>query len=402
MNPMTTGRPVYQLWTASRGWAAQEVVGIHAYIPNFIGMLGDDFDPRGTETSRLVELIPEPENPHDRNAVGVRFGNCTVGYLPRQDAIRYHRPLLELIELGYVPVAAGRIWAREYSDWDEHGREQRRLSTSFHLYVSSPEAIVPLNDPPAVAYTLLPEGSAVQVLKTADHADVLTCYHTDGGDRPVIVSLVAIEQSSARTTKRIVEVRIDEDRIGQLSPAMSEKFLPAVDHFTTRGWVTAARAVLTASAVSATVSLRAQKAFELGPDVLDGPPTIVLPRGIPKRNHPMCGEVSSRPAPMEEVQSGVTGNGSRITVRESPAEQIITVSIDFATALTPWQSRVAADVQQTAQRLLSTRRLSAPAAMLTDGSFSASAPLDVGQEFVDALIGIDDSNFTAAQEFLND
>ncbi|MGW5454751.1 HIRAN domain-containing protein [Nocardia sp. NPDC003979] len=394
MNPPAAPRQPYSLWTTSRGWAAQDVVGTQSYLPNFLGMLGDDFDPRGTETRRTVELVPEPDNPYDRNAVAVRFANQTIGYLPREDAIRYHRPLLELMNRGYIPVAQGRIWAREYSEWDDHGREQRRLSTDVHLYVASPETMFPLNDPPVVPYTMLPEGSAVQVLRTGEHADVLTRFHTDGGERPVIVSLVAVDQASARSTKRVVEVRIDGDRVGQLSPAMSEKYLPAIDHFGARGWVTAARAMLTASAVSATLSLRAQKAHELSGDALTGPPAVVPPRGVSGPVAP-----STRSASAVEVQSGVTGNGSKITVRESGTESLITVTIEFARPLTAWQSKVAQKVQATAQQLLAREQLTAPPVTLTNQTFAASAPLAIGQEFVDALIGIDDSDFGAAQEF---
>jgi hypothetical protein len=35
------------------------------------------------QIGQFVQLIPEPENPHDPNAVGVAYGLHKLGYLPR-------------------------------------------------------------------------------------------------------------------------------------------------------------------------------------------------------------------------------------------------------------------------------------------------------------------------------
>ncbi|GAB4587634.1 HIRAN domain-containing protein [Nocardia sp. IFM 10818] len=400
MHNRAGGWTPYPLWTPSDGWAGQEVVGTHAYLNNVRQMFGRGFDPAGSELNRTVQLIPEPENPHDRNAVSVRCESGTIGYLPREDAARFQAPLLELMSQGYIPTVNTRVWAREYDDWDDHGRKIRTLHVNANLYIADPDTMIPCNDPPAQPYTLLPQGGSVQVAKTADHFDVLGHYRPPNGVGSLIVTMEPIEQRTARTTKRLAEIRLDGAHIGQLTPAMSEKFLPAVDHLLARGLTPAMFAVLNASPVSATVSLRAQKAFELSPEVLNGPPVTIPARGVPRPAHAIGGATTNPDdAPAVEVQTATTAMGSRITVTESPADRVVTVSIEFAQPLTAWQSRTATDVLATGQRLLTSSGLPTQAPQLTATSLTSTAPLDQAQPFVDALLGIDDSDFGAAQEF---
>ncbi|MGW4350749.1 HIRAN domain-containing protein [Nocardia sp. NPDC004582] len=413
------GYTMYPLWTLGvGGWAGQEVVGSFAYIPNVLWMLGGEFDPRGAEVSRTVELIPEPQNSHDPNAVSVRFQAKTIGYLPREDAVRYQGRLLELMAGGFIPTVGARIWASEHPEWDERGRERKVVRAQIHLYLASPDTMAPVNDPPAGLYTMLPEGGSVQVGKTGEHFEWLDRYRTESGTALVLVTLVPWEERTARTVKRVAEVRLDGVRIGQLTPAMSEKFLPAVDHLLARGLEVVAPAVVMASPVSATVSLRAKKAFELPPQVLNGPPMTVLARGIePPARPATSGDVDpadSMPTSnstelqsntidldgsRDEVQTAVTASGSRITVTESPTTGLVTVTLVFAEPLTTWQSRIASEVIATGRRLMNGHGSQIVAPELTDTTLTAVAPLAQAQAFVDALIGIDDSDFTAAQHF---
>ena len=46
---------------------------------------------QGAATRATAELVPEPENPFDKNAVAVRIQGDTVGYLQRSDAEKYLR-----------------------------------------------------------------------------------------------------------------------------------------------------------------------------------------------------------------------------------------------------------------------------------------------------------------------
>lgn len=65
----------YPQWGGRGDWCNEAVVGTHAYVDAIRGTLGSDFDPAGSTVRRTVELIPEPDNPHDRYAVSVRASN---------------------------------------------------------------------------------------------------------------------------------------------------------------------------------------------------------------------------------------------------------------------------------------------------------------------------------------
>jgi hypothetical protein len=65
-----------------------EVVGESHYQPAIRKACG--WKP-GTDTlfDCLAELVPEPTNPHDPNAIMVKIDGRQVGYLSRRDAVEY-------------------------------------------------------------------------------------------------------------------------------------------------------------------------------------------------------------------------------------------------------------------------------------------------------------------------
>jgi hypothetical protein len=67
-----------------------------------------------------AELIREPHNRYDRNAVRVDIAGQVVGYLPRTDAPSYHQLITALWEQGL----AATCWARLTGGWDR-GRYDR-------------------------------------------------------------------------------------------------------------------------------------------------------------------------------------------------------------------------------------------------------------------------------------
>jgi hypothetical protein len=50
-------------------------------------------DEHGVEHECLAELIPEPNNPHDRNAIRVEIDGHHVGYLSRENAVQLRAEL---------------------------------------------------------------------------------------------------------------------------------------------------------------------------------------------------------------------------------------------------------------------------------------------------------------------
>ena len=64
------------------------VVGVSHYQPALRSIAGAEGD-RPVRYETQAELVPEPTNPHDENAIQVVVAGSVVGYLSREDAMRY-------------------------------------------------------------------------------------------------------------------------------------------------------------------------------------------------------------------------------------------------------------------------------------------------------------------------
>ena len=69
-----------------------DIVGEASYQPALIH-LADEYQDQPADFRPIAQLIPESDNPYDRNAVRVDIGGKTVGYLSRDDAPRFRRRL---------------------------------------------------------------------------------------------------------------------------------------------------------------------------------------------------------------------------------------------------------------------------------------------------------------------
>ncbi len=61
-------------------------------------------------------LVPEPDNPHDPNAVMVQIGERLVGYLPRDTAVAYGPMLAAVAARGRTAACEAMIAARGGAD----------------------------------------------------------------------------------------------------------------------------------------------------------------------------------------------------------------------------------------------------------------------------------------------
>ncbi|MBV7294952.1 hypothetical protein KRX51_03340 [Corynebacterium sp. TAE3-ERU12] len=208
-----------------------------------------------------VSLVPEPDNPMDRrgHAISVRWEGTHIGYLESARADEYWPEIARVAASGVSAMA----WIQLFKD--DLGDETRFYAK---LKIREPGQCVPLNDPPAEPFTLLPDGRVIQVTKEAEHFDVLADYVPPGGTGQLLVSLHSI-QTGIRTTKTVVEVRLDEQRIGELSKGTSDKLLAAVQHFEQMDLVPVSRAVIQGSALAAEVTLQCARSEELTDDDLE-------------------------------------------------------------------------------------------------------------------------------------
>ncbi|MFD1369890.1 hypothetical protein [Actinoplanes sichuanensis] len=181
-----------------------------------------------------VQLIPDRNNRHDRNAVGVWSGNSLLGHLPRPEAARYTAVLSALHDRGLLPEVNARITGRE---WGAADGRPAAFDGTIRLDLAEPHMLVPVNAAPAQEHRLLPSGSAVQVVGQQQALDVLVPLLRPEGECWVYVTLHEMAD-------HLVEVRIGDARVGDLSPKMSGELSPVLRHLAERGLVTAARAVV--------------------------------------------------------------------------------------------------------------------------------------------------------------
>lgn len=57
-----------------------------------------------------VELVPEPDNPHDNHAISVRWHGNVIAYLPRQRTATYWPNVARIAASGRTPTAKAKIY----------------------------------------------------------------------------------------------------------------------------------------------------------------------------------------------------------------------------------------------------------------------------------------------------
>jgi hypothetical protein len=105
-----------------------EVVGESKYQDALSNICGGHCE-EGHEHECLAELVPEPDNPYDPNAVAVLIEGEKVAYLSRFDAKRY---LDELARLGHAGDRAS-CDAMINGGWDRGGREKGYFGVELDL-----------------------------------------------------------------------------------------------------------------------------------------------------------------------------------------------------------------------------------------------------------------------------
>lgn len=271
------GEP-YHMSLGRSEWPNVEVVGEHAYGEGIRAALRASGAltaqrSEGEVESLQVELVAEPDNPYDSNAISVRWNGRVLGYLSREDAVRYAQPVRRIIASGLVAASAARVWA-----YDEGDQLRARVTVAL----PEPAMIAPLNEAPTGVNTLLPWGSGIQILKEENHFDVLSRYVPSEGVGLLFVTLHKEIYTLKNGTQRpFVEVRLNGERVGELSNVTSAHLLPLLEHTEAVGETALAYAKITGSALAAQLVLQAAKATEISNDWLaTGPHTA--PKLLPQ------------------------------------------------------------------------------------------------------------------------
>lgn len=261
----------YQLWSTIRSaWCEYELTAEAEHIPAIRRLFDGDWSEGSRTATPDVALIPEPNCPRGEWSISVRAEGRTIGYLAPSDARNWARVVRRVIASGFAPTTSSRIWANEYDGWDH-----LEFNTDVHIKLGDPALALPINNPPTDPYTMLPRSSIIQVTKEELYTDTLLKFVPDGGTGVLFATLH--EHAPTGRAKPHVEVRINDECVGQLTPQMSQRFLPMIRCLQDRGLVATCWGDLTGSTIAAEVRIDAVKANEADNDVLYGDPVEISP-----------------------------------------------------------------------------------------------------------------------------
>lgn len=253
------------------GGTAYEIKGLY-YRPKAMASLYRSVNGQDrTDVIVQVSLVPEPDNPYDKNAISVRYKGKSIGYLPAENAAKFAQ-IRRVAASGLEATTTARFWS--YKDY-----ENKRRYTGW-IELPAPHNIVPLNDPPTDGFTVLPIGNAIQVTKEADHLDVLLDYVPPAGEGHILVSMHRMPPVGRRTWEG-VEIRLDGERVGELTKGSAEKYINAVRHFEDKGVELFCHAIIKGSSVAAEVTIFGAKAHELTEDDLEPKDYKPIPKLVP-------------------------------------------------------------------------------------------------------------------------
>ncbi len=250
----------YRLWTAETSWPSYRVEIEDQFKPALRSVQETD----GVHRQSDVELVPEPFGQRGEWAISVRHTGRTIGYVGDADAPAWAGVVRRLIASGCVPTTGAQISLTE-NDYTEIDGD---LWANVSIALGEPDQALPINDPPNAPYTLLPTSSFVQVTKEDQYYDALLKFVPPGGRGPLFVTLHERPAASTKS-KPLVEVRINDECVGQLTPQMSLRYLPMIRRLTERKLLTVSRGDIVGSAIAAEVRINGIKANEVDNDFLD-------------------------------------------------------------------------------------------------------------------------------------
>jgi len=215
----------------------------------------------------MATLAPEPDNPHDRNAVAVVVDGRRIGHLAKEIAAPYSQLLQALGRRGLRGVTRCYINASEYPgvEYDARGRE--KVVPVFHagatIMLEEAHLCFPVNEPPPMRHRLIPYGPAVQLTGEENHLATLAPWVRSQAEVWVWGTLTIVMGGTAKTPKEIVEVLVDGRPVGRLSPAASAHYLATMKHLESAGLTASARLLLKGNALKVEAVLHAAKAHEI-------------------------------------------------------------------------------------------------------------------------------------------
>jgi len=210
---------------------------------------------RTGEHSALAEIIREPDNKFDSNAVRAEIEGRTVGYIPRELAPSFHSLLDYGNSINKRIFAPCRVWISD--EEDSYG--------SVSLDIDDPNSALPPANAGEVPSSAIvwPTGNTIQVSEESKNIEnvkqIFEKLRSAYGNS-ILLELVI---DAANPKKPEVHVLFNGLKVGELSPASGKKFLPAVERATTKGKRLFVKGEATGNSLAAEV-----KIFAKSPELL--------------------------------------------------------------------------------------------------------------------------------------
>ena len=175
----------------------------------------------------LAELIREPENKFDSNAVRAEINGRTVGYIPREEAPSFHALLSYGGSINKRIFVSSRVWVS--NEEDSYG--------SVTLDIDDPNsALPPINIAEVPTSAIIwPVGKTLQVTdesKNIENVKVIFEKLQTAISKTILFELVV---DATKPDRPEVHVLYNGLIVGELSPASGKKFLPAVERASLTG-----------------------------------------------------------------------------------------------------------------------------------------------------------------------
>ncbi len=294
-----------------------ELVGTFAYEDAILRALPRlPADGASVEAQFTVDLVPEPDNPHDRRAVSVRHRGEVLGYLSRDLAADYHLPVKRILASGARLQTGARVFA--YLSWDD------KPEVRVYVGLPAPDALTPLNDGYPATTAVLPYGRTYQVTKEDQHFEHLFDYVPRSGQGPVILTLHKSEAMLRNgTVRRTVEVRLDAEKAGELTAATSAHYLPVIEHAEALGRVVGVWGTITGSGLAAELTIKGAKSSELTDEWLREMP--IFPHLVPEA-HSYEVPDAYQGEPKTKGRSRAMGGHSAARLREQLDQRFVSTS----------------------------------------------------------------------------
>ena len=205
----------------------------------------------GTVLRGVAAMIVPSEHP---DAPAVLIDGQWVGNVTRARSAALPGVVRQLAGHNQALLVDANVWARN---------DRGIVRANVRLRLPALDEVRAPGPMPAGAHILLPRGSKIQVTGEERHLSEVSALLEGNAEQPVAATLHLVPPTTARSTRELIEVRIHDEKVGQLTAHMSEQFSALVKACAEEGITVVSHAKVKGNQLKADVELDSVKAGEL-------------------------------------------------------------------------------------------------------------------------------------------